>query len=97
MSRRAIPIPQSLVRRILIGGGEREPMAVVCGLGFGFVALGWNMHSLFAFGIGVIILVLGTWALRRAAAEDPIMFSVFRRYLGYKPTYAARRPFSKKG
>jgi type IV secretory pathway TrbD component len=60
---RRLQIPRSLVQPLLVGGAERTPTAAVCGIGAAFVVLGYTQPSLVGFGFGLLVLVLGMWAL----------------------------------
>jgi type IV secretory pathway TrbD component len=85
-----VRLAQSLVRPLLVAGGEREPTGVVVGAGLGMLALGWQFGSVMCAAVGVLCLTAGMYAVRRIAKRDPQMFAVYRRFLLYRSFYPAR-------
>jgi type IV secretion system protein TrbD len=92
-----VRLAQSLVRPLLVAGGEREPIGVVVGTGLGMLALGWQFASPVCAAMGVLCLTVGLYAVRRIAKRDPRMFAVYRRFLQYRAFYPARSTPFRRG
>ncbi len=87
MGREARVYP-SLVRPILVGGVEREPMLVVLGAVAGLVAA--FRPNPVTYSLAVLVVVVGLPRLRRLARRDPQFFAVLRRHLHAAGFYPRR-------
>jgi type IV secretion system protein VirB3 len=85
-----IPLHQALVRPLLVGGGEREPMGVVVTAGLCQLALAWQYWSLWALVGGLFFLIVIPQYLVKVAKMDPKAFAVYRRYMKRRAFYPAR-------
>lgn len=88
----SIPIHESLNRPILVMGGERNlvlMLAVVAGVFIFSLARAW------AAAIGIMLWMLGQWALSRAATYDPQLSQTGVRAMKYGRYYPAQTtPFA---
>lgn len=78
----------SLVRPVLVGGVEREPMVVVIGL-VAALATAFRPNPL-TYSLAVLLVVAGLPRLRRLARRDPQFFGVLRRHIHTAGFYLAR-------
>lgn len=87
------PIHESLNRPILLMGGERQLvllLAIIAGI---FI---FSLAKLWAAIVGVMLWMVGQWALARAAAYDPMLSKTGSRLLKYRRFYPAQAsPFAK--
>ena len=81
----------SLIRPILLGGAEREPVLVNAILIFALV-LGVGPHPL-TFLLAVTLGTLGHSTLVWAARHDSQIWKVYSRHLRYRRFYPARARF----
>lgn len=82
------PLHASLVRPVLLGGGEREPV-VINAVMVAALVLGMGPHPL-TLGLAALLATLGHTALVLAARSDPQMWRVYTRHLQYARFYPAR-------
>ncbi len=97
MAKRPIPLHQALVRPLLVGGGEREPMGLVVITGLGFIAIAWQFASFVALAGALVCLLAVAPYLVKVAKKDPKAFAVYKRYMKYRPFYSARSTPYRKG
>lgn len=93
---RHTPTFQSLSRPILVAGGERAPIAVICGLGLLCAVPAWFDWNLYAAASAVFLFLAGLPALRHLAKRDPQMIEVAQRYYAFQRHYPARTPVTIK-
>lgn len=90
--RHAVVLHESLNRPRLLLGGERNPvlmLGVVVGV---FV---FSLHQLWAAAVGVVVWIVGYWALTAAAKYDPMLSRTGARHLRQRAYYPARAtPFA---
>ncbi|MBT8248600.1 MAG: VirB3 family type IV secretion system protein [Acidimicrobiia bacterium] len=84
----------SLIRPILLGGAEREPVLVNVILIFALV-LGVGPHPL-TFLLAITLGTLGHSALVWAARHDSQIWKVYSRHLRYRRFYPARSRFDAR-
>lgn len=84
----AARIYPSLVRPVLVGGVEREPMVVLIGL-VAALAAAFRPNPL-TYALAVLLVVVGLPRLRRLARLDPQYFGVLRRHIHIAGFYLAR-------
>jgi type IV secretion system protein TrbD len=86
-----IPIHQSLLRPLLVFGGERE---LVLGSGLIAAVLIFSLGSFLMIAIGAIFWLVSLAALQRVAKMDPEFSRVYRRHLNRKVYYPAQAHIS---
>jgi len=91
---RQTPLHPSLIRPILLGGAEREPVLVNVILIFALV-LGVGPHPL-TFLLALTLGTLGHSALIWAARHDSQIWKVYSRHLRYRRFYPARSRFDAR-
>ena len=82
----SIPLHRSLIRPMLMLGGEREfvlMLAVLCGI---FI---FSLAKLWAAGVGVAIWLVGMFFMTRAGRYDPQLSKTGIRSLRYRRFYPA--------
>jgi type IV secretory pathway TrbD component len=84
----SVRIHPSLVRPVLIGGAEREPMVVVLGLVAALVTA--FRPNLVTYSLAALLILVGLPRLRRLARRDPQFFAVLRRHVHVAGYYPAR-------
>lgn len=85
---RRLAIRRSLIRPLLLAGGERTLVminvtlitAIVFGVGF----------FKFTIAIAFVLATFGQWCLVQAAKADPDMTRVYLRHIRYKDFYPAQ-------
>lgn len=85
---RETPFYRALHRQQLIFGGDRRLMLMVLGT---CLAMMFVSFSLLSFSVGLIILPIAVYGLRKMAKADPQMWDVFLRqnkYAGYYPPFS---------
>ena len=82
------PLHASLVRPVLLGGGEREPV-VINVVAIAALVLGMGPHPL-TLAVALVLATAGHAALVLAARSDPQMWRVYTRHLRYGRFYPAR-------
>lgn len=85
-----VKVFRSLTRPPDVGGGEREPMGLVVGGGILMLAYAWQFWSVLCLVIGLLMLTVGVYFVKRIYKRDPIMFRIYRRFLLYRAYYPAR-------
>lgn len=92
--RHAVVLHESLNRPRLLLGGERELMLML------FVVVGvfvFSLHQLWAAAVGVVLWIVGYWALTAAAKYDPMLSRTGARHLRQRAYYPARAtPFARQ-
>ena len=85
--KRSTPVFQSLTRPILMFGGERENIIIIVFISgtVWFAGKDW-----FALGIAAGVWVIGLFASRVAAKQDPYQTKVFLKSSRYESFYPAR-------
>lgn len=78
----------SLVRPVLVGGVEREPMVVLIGL-VAALATAFRPNPV-TYSLALLLVVAGLPRLRRLARRDPQLFAVVRRHIHTAGFYFAR-------
>lgn len=91
---RQTPLHPSLIRPILLGGAEREPVLVNVILIFALV-LGVGPHPL-TFLLAITLGTIGHSALVWAARYDSQIWKVYSRHLRYRRFYPARARFDAR-
>lgn len=89
-----IPVHRSLVRPLLLMGGERELVLMLAILAGIFIL---SLFKLWAAIAGVALWVVGIYALNRAAEHDPKLSKVLARsakYMLKKHIPSAATPFA---
>jgi type IV secretion system protein VirB3 len=87
-----VPVHRSLVRPMLLLGGEREPVMML-GMISGIFIL--SLFRWWTVAIGVGLWMVGLFFLQRIAEKDPIMSKTFSRSLKYRKFIpAASTPFA---
>ncbi|WP_297451458.1 conjugal transfer protein TrbD [Ferrovum sp.] len=87
------PIHESLNRPILMMGGERNLVLMLAILAGMFI---FSLAKLWAAAIGIVLWVIGQWALSRAAAYDPQLSKTGARLMKYRRFYPSRAtPYAK--
>ena len=87
------PIHESLNRPILMMGGERNLVLMLAILAGMFV---FSLAKLWAAAVGIVLWVIGQWALSRAAAYDPQLSKTGARLMKYRRFYPSRAtPYAK--
>ena len=91
MSLNRAPFRRVLHRPHLFMGGERELTLFAALVAGGLAVTGQNLVAL---AVGVVLWFSCIGVFRQMAKSDPQMSRVYRRYIHYRPYYAARsRPF----
>jgi type IV secretory pathway TrbD component len=86
---RKTPLYRALYRPQLLLGGDRNLMIVVLFSAALLTVVSMNTVSIV---LGLFILVVGVYSLRKAAKADPLMRQVYLRHIKYSGYYA---PFSR--
>jgi type IV secretory pathway TrbD component len=87
-SLRRLPLRRSLLRPLLLAGGERALVLINCTL---IAALIFGVGiSTFTVASAILLATLGQWCLVQAAKADPDMTQVYRRHIIYKEFYPAQ-------
>lgn len=86
---RETPLYRALYRPRLLLGGDRTLMIVVL---FATALLTIVSGNIVSITFGLVICVVGVYALRKAAKADPLMWPVYRRHVKYSGYYP---PFSR--
>ncbi len=86
---RTIPVHLSLMRPILLMGGERELVLLAAIIA---AVLVLSLERLIFTVIGVVFWSLSLAALQRAAKADPQFSRVYVRHARYRAYYAAQSP-----
>lgn len=87
------PIHEAFVRPMLMLGGERNLVLMLAMVAGVFIL---SIGTLWSIGAGLVLWVLGQWALTRAAEFDPQLSQVGIRSMRYKRFYPAQAtPFGK--
>jgi type IV secretory pathway TrbD component len=85
---RQLVIRRSLIRPILLGGGERELVIVnitfACALVFG---VGMNKFTLIS---AIFLMTIGQIILNKLANADPMLSKVYQRHIHYQEYYLAK-------
>ena len=84
---RTIPIHRSLMRPILLMGGERELVLISAILA---AVLVFSLERLVFTILGVIVWSVSVAALQRAAKADPQLSRVYVRHARYRAYYPAQ-------
>ena len=82
-----MPLHPSLVRPILLGGGERELVVIEVSLTLSLV-LGLGLHPV-SVAIAVLVATVGHRLLVWIARQDPQATRVYARHRRYQPFYPA--------
>lgn len=89
----ATPIHESLNRPILMMGGERNLVLMLAILAGMFI---FSLAKLWAAAVGIVLWVIGQWALSRAATYDPQLSKTGTRLVKYRRFYPSRAtPYAK--
>lgn len=88
---RAIPLHQSLIRPLLLGGGERT-LTLINGVISGALIFGIGSWQAAVFGLFFAVAV--QWMLVKMAKTDTQLFDVFKRSIAYQKYYPAQAHFS---
>lgn len=80
------PVHQSLVRPMLLMGGERTLVLMLAVISGVFIL---SLHAIWAAIAGVLLWIVGMFALSRAGAYDPQLSKVGPRSLRYRKFYPA--------
>ncbi|MGO9445708.1 MAG: conjugal transfer protein TrbD [Thiobacillaceae bacterium] len=87
-----VPIYTALNRPILVMGGERNLVLMLCVIAGVFI---FSLAQVWAAVLGIGLWVIGQWALSLAAKYDPILSRTGLRHLRYARHYpAAATPFA---
>ncbi len=90
--RQEVPLHESLNRPLLILGGERNLVLMLGVIAGVFV---FSLAQLWAFLVGILLWVVGQWALAVAAKYDPLLSKTGPRHLRYCGHYpAGSSPFA---
>jgi type IV secretion system protein VirB3 len=88
----AIPIHEALNRHILLMGGERTLVMMLAIISGVFI---FSLAHIWSAVIGMIMWMIGQWALSRAATYDPQLSQTGVRAMKYKRYYPAQAtPFA---
>lgn len=95
---RLIPIRESLTTRVLIGGCEKVPLFLVFVLTTLPIAVAFlvDAFSIKLFIISLTIGVLGFISAKYLSRNDPYMFAIIWRHIGYKALYLAHEGYPGK-
>lgn len=85
-----VKVFKALTEQPTVAGGEREPMGIVVGGAIMMFAMAWQFLSILCLVIGLILLTVGMYLVRRIYKRDPMMFAVYRRQLPYRAYYPAK-------
>jgi len=86
------PIHESLIRDILMMGGERQLVLMLMVISGVFIV---SLAKLWAAVIGATLWVMGQWILAKAAQYDPQLSKTGLRSLRYKKYYVSQAtPFA---
>jgi type IV secretory pathway TrbD component len=88
---RTIPLHQSLIRPILLAGGERK-LSLLNGI-MAF-ALIFGVGSVYAAGVGVFLATVLQWGLVQLAKKDAQFSEVYVRHVSYQTYYPAQSSFT---
>ena len=86
---RETPLYSALHRPQLLMGCDRKLLIITLTLVALLTVVSMNIVSI---AIGLLILVVSVYALRKAAKADPFMWPVYLRHVQYRGYYA---PFSR--
>ncbi|MGA7178224.1 MAG: conjugal transfer protein TrbD [Thiobacillaceae bacterium] len=87
-----VPIYTALNRPILVMGGERNLVLMLGVIAGVFI---FSLAQLWAAVLGIVLWVIGQWALALAARYDPLLSRTGLRHLRYARHYpAAASPFA---
>jgi len=89
--RRRIPIHQSLVRPILLGGAERSLVLITGVIAAGLV---FGIGSWQAAVFGIIFALVAHMVLVNLAKQDCQFFDVYKRHITYQNFYPAQAPYT---
>lgn len=81
------PIHQSLMRPVLVAGGEREPMQFLALVSI-IVGIAGGLHIVNLI-TGTLVFSIGSLVLRKMAQADHKMYRVFMRYVKHQKFYRA--------
>jgi len=84
---RTVPVRQSLLRPILLFGGERE---LVLGSALISTLLIAGVMTWLAVVAGVLFWLAMLWVLTRMAKADPLFSRVYLRHIRYQAYYPAQ-------
>ena len=85
--RREVVLHESLNRPRLLIGGERN-LVLMLGVVVGVFV--FSLHQLWAAVVGVLLWLIGYWALTAAAKYDPMLSKTGARHLRLRAYYPAR-------
>lgn len=92
--RHAVVLHESLNRPRLLIGGERN-LVLMLGVVVGVFV--FSLHQLWAAVVGVLLWLIGYWALTAAAKYDPMLSKTGARHLRLRAYYPARStPFAPR-
>jgi type IV secretion system protein TrbD len=87
-----VPIYSALNRPILVVGGERNLVLMLGVIAGVFI---FSLAQVWAAVLGIVLWVIGQWALALAAKYDPFLSHTGIRHLRYSRHYpAAASPFA---
>jgi type IV secretion system protein VirB3 len=85
---RRLPIRRSLIRPLLLAGGERQLVMINCTF-IACLIFGMGI-SLFTVVASALLGIFGQWCLVAAAKSDPAMSRVYLRHIHYQDFYPAK-------
>ncbi len=94
MTLRRLPIRRSLIRPLLLAGGERSLVMINTTL-IATLLLGVGIYK-FTIVATLTLATLGQWCLVQTAKEDPEMTQVYLRHLRYRDFYPAQSSIHAK-
>ena len=94
MKLRQAALHPSLMRPLLLGGGERK-LVLLNGLLIVLLIMGFGL-SLATVGLSIVLATVGQWALIQAAKANPRMSEVYRRHIRYQTYYASKSPLKAR-
>ena len=87
---RRVELHASLIRPLLLGGGERIPV-MLNGLLIIVLLFGFGI-SRYTLGFSLFLGIVVQWAIVQLAKKDAQMVGIYRRHVRYHAFYAAQSP-----
>ena len=85
---RRLPFHRSLLRPLLLAGGERMLVLTNCMI-MAMLILGVGLNE-FTIAVTFILATFGQWCLVQIAKADPQMSEIYLRHIKYQTFYSAQ-------